>query len=161
MKPHRLAVLSAAVALTACVNPELSFKPGVTTGTEVLQRMGPANHVWPEPDGGATWEYVWGRPGTYMIGVDSAGMVRSIDQVLSEKYFHRVRSGMTPEQVRRAMGPPWQILDFARVHETVWDYRYSDAWNYPSVFSVIFDQSGVVKTTVNQREFYGAPTPSN
>lgn len=161
MKPNRIAVLAAAATLAACVNPELSFKPGVTAGTEVIQRMGPAHHVWPEPDGGATWEYVYGPSGTYMIGVDRAGVVTRIEQVLSEKYFSRVRSGMKPEEVRRAMGPPFRVLEFTRVRETIWDYRYRDAWNYPSVFSVIFDETGVVKTTVNQREFYGAPTPSN
>ena len=107
MKPNRIAVLAAAATLAACVNPELSFKPGVTAGTEVIQRMGPAHHVWPEPDGGATWEDVYGPSGTYMTGVDRAGVVTRIEQVLSEKYFSRVRSGMKPEEVRRrAMGRP-------------------------------------------------------
>ena len=56
----------------------------------------------------------------------------------------QVRPGMTAAEVLALIGPPHAKMRFDRTKTTSWDYRYVDAWNYDSEFSVIVDDDGVV-----------------
>ena len=56
----------------------------------------------------------------------------------------QIRPGMTAAEVLALMGPPHAKMRFDRTRTTSWDYRYVDAWNYDSEFSVIVDDDGVV-----------------
>jgi hypothetical protein len=96
------------------------------------------------------------------VQFDAAGRVRSVEDVLTDRGFARILAGKTTvEEVRRLFGPPFRVTRFERKRETAWDYRFRDTWTYPAIFSVIFNDSGIVTMTMQQREFYGHDDPMN
>lgn len=157
-KPDRsIAILALVTALSGCASYDgYSLKPGVATADQVRTTMGAPVNIHADPDGGESWEYPRGPMGleTYMVRLDRNGVMQAIDQVLDDRGFARIQVGKSRrEDVLRAIGTPWRQLEFARRNEVAWDYRFRDAWGYPSQFSVIFDQTGVVKETLAIREY--------
>ena len=63
----------------------------------------------------------------------------------------QIRPGMNSAEVLALIGPPHAKMRFDRTRTTAWDYRYVDAWNYDSEFSVILDDDGVVVGKVTTR----------
>jgi hypothetical protein len=144
--------------LCACtLDPARRLAPGasesdvrVAMGEPWLQKAG--------ADGGMDWTYPTGPMGrhTYLAEFGPDGRLRSMMDTLSEKGFARLRIGKTTEQeVRQLYGPPYRITRFERLRQTAWDYRFTDAWSEPAIFSVIFDDQGLVVSSLQQREFYG------
>ena len=70
---------------------------------------------------------------------------------LTEKQAARVQVGMTTEQVRGLIGEPWNTIRFDNTHTTAWDYEYRDGWGYDAVFSVTFDDAGIVVSKISVR----------
>lgn len=70
---------------------------------------------------------------------------------LTDRQAARVQTGMTTEQVRGLIGEPWNTIRFGNTHTTSWDYEYRDGWGYDAVFSVIFDDAGVVVSKISVR----------
>jgi len=146
-RPARAAALALVGALSACQN-FASISPG-TPWREVEQRFGPANLVARNPDGSELREYPRGISTGYerfLIDIDGNGTVRSVQQVLADKYVSRVRIGMSKDEVRGILGSPFQVVTFARRNEEVWTWPYEDT-GADMLFHVYFDRStGVVRT---------------
>jgi len=70
---------------------------------------------------------------------------------LTDAAAARIERGMTTEQVRGLIGEPWNTVRFDNTHTTAWDYEYHDDWGYDAVFSVIFDDAGVVVGKISVR----------
>ena len=70
---------------------------------------------------------------------------------LTDTAAARIQTGMTTEQVRGLIGAPWNTIRFDNTHTTAWDYEYRDGWGYDAVFSVIFDDAGVVVGKISVR----------
>lgn len=163
--PARLiAALSLFVAvLGGCaLDPLHQVAPG-SIAEHVRGVMGEPWSQWSEPDGTMHWVYPTGPLGrhTYEVQFDAAGKVRSVEDVLTDRGFARIQAGKTAEEVvQRLFGPPFRVIRFERKHETAWDYRFRDTWTYPAIFSVIFNDAGIVTTTMQQREFYGHDDPT-
>jgi len=68
-----------------------------------------------------------------------------------EDDFARVRDGMTEEEVRRAVGAPYAVESFTRLHQVAWDYRLFDNFGYFALISIIFDEQGRVVSRVHRR----------
>lgn len=132
----------------------LGLKPGIATEMDVRHLMGEPSQEWSEADGGKALAYPRGPIAlqTFMVRLDKNARLVVIDQVLNDKHFNKIQPGFNETQVTRLIGPPYQIIPFKRKQEIAWDYRYQDDWGYSSVFSVIFDETGTVKTTVRTRE---------
>jgi outer membrane protein assembly factor BamE (lipoprotein component of BamABCDE complex) len=70
---------------------------------------------------------------------------------LTDTAAARIERGMTTEQVRGLIGEPWNTIRFDNTQTTAWDYEYRDGWGYDAVFSVIFDDAGVVVSKISVR----------
>ena len=129
------------------------LKPGITTETEVREVMGEPAATWTTP-GGSVWAYPRRPLGleTFLVRFDESGKFVLIEQVLDDERFAQIKTGMTHDDVLHLIGPPFQTIKFPRTDDTSWDYRYHDTWSQSALFSVIFDQTGLVKGTFKQRE---------
>ena len=161
MKSRRDSILALGLALAcgACASYSgHGLVPGVATATEVRRVMGEPAQACPLADGGQNWVYPRGPAGveTFDVLLDRDGVVKSIENVLDERSFARVRRGETNKQdVLCRFGPPIEVAYFARRRELVWDYRFQDMWGYPARFHVLFNDDGVVTNTMQIREDYG------
>ena len=118
--------------------------------------MGEPAVTWKTP-GGSEWAYPRGPLGmeTFLVRFDESGNLALIEQVLDGEHFAQIKADMTQDDVLHLIGPPFQILEFPRMNEVSWNYRFRDLWGYSTIFSTIFDQAGRVKRTFIQRENVG------
>lgn len=147
----RWGILGFCLGLAACASYDgAGLRPGAG-GDEIRAVMGEPGTVWPEADGGATWEYPRGPEGlqTFMVRLGPDGRLREIRQVLNAETFALVRPGKTTrEEVRRLLGAPEKEVFFSRLGERVWSFRYFDpVRGYAHAFNVSFDERGIVTRT--------------
>lgn len=150
----RSLALLAALLLVGCASYDgSSLKSGVSTEAEVRGVMGQPAAEYASGDGSRRLAYPHGPLGTqtYMADVDPEGRVKGVRQVLSDDTFHQVRAGMTRDDILRLIGPPGDTMAFARLRQTSWEWRYVDTWGYRAVFSVNFDESGIVVSKFTRR----------
>ncbi|MGE5385064.1 MAG: outer membrane protein assembly factor BamE [Betaproteobacteria bacterium] len=129
------------------------LKPGVSTGYEVRDRMGPPTMEWKDSDGSVTWEYPRTPNGVenYMVVIGPDNVLREIRQVLTEANFARVQPGMDKAAIRRLLGKPAQEMFFPLKKEWVWDWKVKSESSTESFFNVHFDEGGrVVRTSMSQ-----------
>jgi len=102
-----------ALALAGCASMDTALKvpdvqPGKTTGQEVAAQMGkPAMEV-KRPDGGkveyyTTWPF---GHATYAVTLGADGVVRSMEQRLTQNNVNSIKVGMKRQQVVELLGPP-------------------------------------------------------
>jgi len=151
-------ILAAAALSGGCaLNPLYRVPPGATPD-EVRGAMGEPWASTRQADGGTRWVYPTGPLGrhTYVAEFGADGRLRTFEDVLTDRGFARLRVGKTTEQeLEQLFGPPYRVTRFDRLRQTAWDYLFTDNWNYPAVFSAMFDDQGVLVSTLQQREFYG------
>lgn len=143
----RAAPLLAPLLLAACASYDgLGLRPGVASEGEVRRTMGEPAIELGNPDGSRQMAYPRGPFGnqTYMVQVGKDGLLQSIRQVLTDDNFYRIQPGQTRDDVLRLIGPPLETMEFPRLHQVAWDYRYQDTWGYVAIFSVMFDEQGQV-----------------
>lgn len=133
------------------------LKPGVDRTEDIVRVMGQPAMRWQNEDGSSQLAYPRGSMGyhTYMVFIGADGKLQSIQNVLDEKNFARIRPGMTKEEVLRLLGPsfPGWTAYFKLRDELVWEWRYCDAWNEAARFDVLFDNSkATVRSTISQSE---------
>lgn len=144
------AAMACLIALAACATDGRDLQPGVATAEAVRAQMGEPHAIVPEADGGQTWQYPRGPLGrqTFMVRLGADGRLVGIEQVLGDSGFGRIEVGQSRDEVHRLLGPPCCVIPFPRRGETAWDYRFTDVWQRPAIFSVIFDDAGRVRTTL-------------
>ena len=143
----------AASVLPGCDAVSLNeFKPGITTSTEVEQRMGPPAMQYPNADGSVTSEYNRQPQGvhTHMLTFDARLILLRIEQVLSDENYAKITNGLDKAQVQRILGKPGKTNVFEMKREEVWDWRVdgtpnSEEWHFYVHFST--DSGLVVNTT--------------
>jgi hypothetical protein len=133
------------------------LRPGVDRAEDIARVMGEPAMRWLDPDGSAQFAYPRGPMGyqTYMVFVGADGKLQSIRNVLTEKDFARVQTGMTKDEVLRILGPSfkgWTSTSLSR-NELSWEWRYCDAWSEAARFDVLFDsKKETVRSTFSQTE---------
>lgn len=145
-----LCSILAALGLHACDMFALNeLKPGVSTGFDVRDRMGPPTAEWKNEDGSLVWEFARGPEGvhTYMMTIGPDNVLRDIRQVLTDEYFAKVEKGMSKDQVRRLLGKPGATTFFPLKKEEVWDWLYDGGKDIKTFFHVHFSQDGAVVGT--------------
>lgn len=136
------------------------LNPGASTVDEVRRVMGEPAKICPLAGGGRNLIYPRGPAGlhTYNVLVDKDGVLGSIENVLEERVFARLQRGKTTrDEVLCIFGPPFLESYFKARDETVWDYRFLDAWGYPSRLHVLYDNAGIVTGTLQIREDIASP----
>lgn len=131
---------------------------GTATETDVVGLMGTPAASWRDADGGRQLAFPRGPAGlhTYMVFLDPAGRLQRIENVLDDAHFARLRAGQTTsDEVARLLGPPGETVAFPRRRESVWDYRFRNAWGHEARYYVTFDAQGVVRSTFQLEEYRG------
>lgn len=147
--------LLAAIGLVACKPFGLAqIQVGVTTENEVRQWLGEPGMVWRNEDGTTTLEYSGQPAGTqcHMITIGTDRIVRSVEQVLTERNLARIRPGMVREEVQRIIGRPANTQFYQLSQERVynWNVEPHPGTADPVFFTVHFDQDGrVLRTSTN------------
>lgn len=142
-----------AAALPACDAVRLpEIKPGLTTQSEVRDRLGEPGFIHWNDDGTATWEYARQPGGTncYMITFTPDLVVSKLEQVLNDTNYARVRQGMSQDEVRRLLGAPGSKVIFDNLGEEIWEWRIEGMPPLDETyFMVHFDigHGGVKKTS--------------
>jgi len=133
MRPILL-ILLLPLFLAACGGQPL--RPGETSRDQVVAAWGAPTVRFPEADGGERLLYA-----TAPLGFVTRVLVFAPDG---------------KEEILRRFGPPTWVQLFEARSELIWEWRYCDAWLYPSRFNVLFDGStGIVRSTLTVREDYG------
>lgn len=151
--------LAGALLLAGCALDPLRRLPPGASQEQVRAALGEPWAKWQDQDVVMRWSYPTGPMGrhTYLAEFDAAGQLTTFLDLMNDRGFARLETGKTnQDDVRRLFGPPYRVIPFALKHETAWDYRFTDAWSQPAIFSVIFDERRLVVQTVQQREFYGS-----
>ena len=130
-KMRTLAVLAAALALTACA--QLQSVPAGTPIAQVEKQFGKPTTVCTNNDG--TQRMIWSQQpyGQYAYGsfISKEGNVVAMKQLLTDAHFAMLSQGKwTAQQVTCEFGPPANTDSVAKGNEIVWAYRYkqSDVW---------------------------------
>jgi hypothetical protein len=151
---RKLLPLLAALLLAACDAQMLDLKPGVSTAADVTKAMGKHTFEWQEPDGSVTWEFPRGPAGvvTYMVVIGKDGVLKEIRQVLNDRTFAQLRTGMTRDEVRKLIGRPAETMRFPNLREDVWSWKYETGPNELWMYHVHFDEGdGRLKRTSRDR----------
>lgn len=123
---------------------------GISTEADVQRAMGAPEKVWQEANGAHTLEYPKGPEGhrTFMVRLDAQGIYQGYTQVLTVENFATVKAGMSQDEIRRKLGKPRTVVNFALKNEQVWDWLYLEDATTERYFNVHFDMaSGVVVRT--------------
>jgi hypothetical protein len=125
------------------------LKPGVSSFAEVTKVMGKYSGEWKNADGTTTYEFARQPEGVvnYMVTIGADGILKSIEQTLTDESFARVTAGMTKDELRRLLGQPAQKVPFELKKEETWSYRYQPGPGKQMWFNVNFDLSGKVVST--------------
>ena len=121
------AMLAACVWAAGCANLA-SIAPG-TPAAAIESSRGKPFRVWPEPNGGASWEYPEGPQGhhTYMVRVGADGRVTRVDQVLDWPFFNMLKPGMKTAEVEHVLGRPYRTSPMPLLAQNVMSWRWIEA----------------------------------
>lgn len=141
------------LALFGCDLRMHDLKPGVSTATEVKGALGQPTFEWKAPDGSTTWEFPRGPSGsvTYMVDLRPDGVLKEIRQVLTERYFAKIRPGLSRDEVRRLIGRPAETMTFPLKKEEVWSWKFEQGSGEKWQFHAHFDLEGRVLTATRNR----------
>lgn len=146
-----------AVLLAGCASyGGSSLVPGQSTAKDVEALMGaPADRV--DVSGGdAIWFYPrqeYGRE-TYAVRLSPAGVVRSVEQVLTEENLKHIVAGVTgARQVRELLGPPWYTSRLDRQQRDVWVYSMLNAAGWDYFLYVQLSADGIVREMLLMKDY--------
>lgn len=128
-------------SLSGCAIPS-SIKPG-TTADQLTQKLGKPTETRPHPQGGESWDYVYGPEGieTWRFDLDRNRVVSASTQLLTHERLQQVIAGTTTAaEVKTLLGQPREINKLGG--ETVWEWRVAIGPE-PGVFVVRFDSKGI------------------
>ena len=136
----RLIVITLVGLFAGCAMPS-AIKPGATAD-ELTQKLGKPTEVRPGPQGGESWDYVYGPEGiqSWRFDIDRSRMVSSSTQLLTEERLQQVIAGVTTQdEVKTLLGKPREIAKYRE--ETAWEWRVAIGPEY-GVFVVRFGPDG-------------------
>lgn len=136
---------------------QANLKPGVSTGFEVREAMGPPSMEWKNDDGSTTWEFTRMPAGkkNFMATIGTDNILRELKQVVTEETFAKVQTGMTKDELRRLLGKPTQTMRMPLKPEDVWSWAYDDVFPREMFFDVTLNQDGKVIGTGRRNEHRG------
>jgi outer membrane protein assembly factor BamE (lipoprotein component of BamABCDE complex) len=116
-------VLAAGVlAGCASVQPD-ALAPGASA-EQIRAQMGAPSATHTLPGGVKRLEFQASGARTFMLDVDASGTLLRSQQVRNEASFRSITAGMTPEQVRAALGQPDDVSHVGRQRDEVWSWNF-------------------------------------
>ncbi len=157
----RLAIALVALLLAGCVTFEGSgLLPGQSKADDVQKAMGAPSDRILFPDGSATWFYTTAPMGrtTHAVHLSPEGVVKSIEQVLTQQLIAKLVPGTTTSaRVREILGPPGRISRMDRQERNVWEYRmYNDAQDDFDLYVQLSDDD-IVREVVFLKDYHKEP----
>lgn len=150
----------ALLALAACDEQSIrELEEGLSTESQVRERFGEPDRIWPEADGSRTLEYDRQPAGrrNYMITIGPDGRMSALLQVLAPHHFARVQPGMHEDEVRRLLGRPGKRAFYELKQQSEWDWYWSDGPGREMVFTVVFDRAGRVLRSGSSERLHEGP----
>ncbi|MEY2688937.1 MAG: hypothetical protein RL375_3135 [Pseudomonadota bacterium] len=145
-RPGRLAfgaaVWCAALLASGCAWGPVGVPAGAGTDELIKTSGQPVARL--ERNGQQRWEYGSGSFGkfTWMVDLDAAGKVKSVEQVLTEASFAQIRAGQKADDLRWALGKPSELRGAWRGAQ-LWSYRYDT--QFCQWFVVTVESTGEVR----------------
>ena len=142
-----------ALALASCASPPV---PGAGSEADVLTYFGKPLDTRPIDNGAKQLYYPRGPLGreTWRATVSSDGRLQSLEQLLDEPHFARLKPGMSRDDVERELGRHFITSEYSNLDEQVWSWRYVDVANRYMFFNAHFDtRTGLLKYTTRIDEF--------
>jgi hypothetical protein len=139
-------------ALAGCAAP-------VTVGTsreaDVRTSFGTPAEQRQLPDGSRVLEYPRAPLGheNWRVTLGPDGTVRSVEQLLTETNFNRLRQGMSKADVQQQLGRHGESMSFPGLGEEVLSWRYYDIPGRPFFFNAHFDTGGRLKYTSRTEDY--------
>ncbi|MEO8717264.1 MAG: outer membrane protein assembly factor BamE [Burkholderiales bacterium] len=151
----RIAVLLAALLVAGCaLIPGRDLEVGRSNAADVAAQMGQPALTLDQPDGGRQLYFTywpWGRL-TYVATIGADGVLHGFDQRLTYQNIHAVHAGMTRDDVRRLLGPPYGISRLPRQQREVWEYPWRHAVREGRVLFVQFSDDGIVREAIEMHD---------
>jgi outer membrane protein assembly factor BamE (lipoprotein component of BamABCDE complex) len=140
-----ISLAAAALALAACDRTD-KLEEGVSTEVEVRKQFGDPVTVTVNPGGTRTLDYPRQPEGwtNYVIQIGPDGKMSSLRQLLHPDNFARVKPGLRRDDVRQLLGRPAKMVRYDLKKEEVWDWRFKEGGQMSRLFSVTFNEAGVV-----------------
>jgi len=156
MKIHLLATLLV-LALAGCASFDgRGLVPGQSRAQDVEARMGKPAQSVKLPDGGTVLYYPRQPTGRemYALRLSADGVLRSIEQLLTEQNIARlVRGSTTREQAREIVGPPWQVAQLERQQREVWEYYMYNVDLNDYFLYLQFSHDGVLREVILLQDY--------
>jgi hypothetical protein len=136
LKGARLACFSS--FLCACA---AQIVPGASTETDVLAYFGKPVDSRQMEGGRKEFDYSRGPRGfeTWRVTLSPEGKVVSVEQLLDETNFRRLKPGMSKDEVDHILGRHFVTAEFTNSGEEVWSWRYAEFGNRSMYFNTHFD----------------------
>lgn len=142
---HAVAWLSITLVLFGCATP---LTPGTSREPDVIARFGTSAEEFRLPDGTRVLDYSRQPLGleNWRVILNPDGTVRSVEQLLDETHFARLKPGMSVADVTRELGRPYGTTHYSNLGEDVVSWLYRDPFSR-WFFNAHFDATGRLKTT--------------
>ena len=155
MKIPAILILGTALAAGCASYNGSSLVAGQSTAADVERTMGrPAEKV-AAANGDSTWFYPHNPAGrdTYAVRMSADGVVRSVDQRLTEGNMAKLVAGATTtKEVRELFGPPNRVIRMDRQQREAWEYYYFNPIQIPFILYIQASADGIVREVVTIRD---------
>lgn len=156
MKPFSL-IAVVTLLLAGCASFDgRGLMPGQSTEQDVVALMGkPADRI--TVSGGDVVLYYPRQPTgrqTFGVRLTPAGVVRSVNQLLTEENLKNLVPGVTSAaQVREIVGPPWRTSRLERQQRDVWEYYMINITQWDYFLYVQLSYDGVVREVMMVKDY--------
>ena len=136
---------SITLALGGCA---AALIPGTSREPDVIARFGAFAEQSRLPDGTRVLEYP-GQPlglENWRVSLNPDGTVRTVEQLLDEQHFARLKPRMSMDDVIRELGRPYGKVHFSNLDEDIISWLYRDPFSR-MFFNAHFDAAGQLKFT--------------
>ena len=143
-------IFTAVGLLSGCA----SLVPGTSREADVTAYFGQPAEQRQLPDGGKVLDFPRSPLGyeNWRVTVGPDGTVRSVEQLLDDAHFNRLKPGITMDEVKRELGRPGEYSAYPALAEEVISWRFID-FSRPMFFNAHFDGAGRLKYTSRRDEF--------
>jgi hypothetical protein len=132
------------------------LRVGQSTPQDVEALMGRPAERLKAADGDTIWFYShqpFGRQ-MYAVRIAPQGVVRSVEQVLTEQNVATLVQGVTTRsQVRELFGPPFETSNFHRQGREAWTYTLYNASRQEFYLHLQFSNDGLVREVMMIQDY--------
>ena len=154
-------VLAAALTYGCATYSGSNLVAGKSTAAEVESTMGAPAERMDAAGGEKVWFYPRGPAGrqTFAVRIGPDGVVRGVEQRLTEANIAKLAFGNTTEKDARALlGPPNLVYNYPRIKRSFWEYKMTAGENQTSNLKILaleFSADGILRGSTFQDDVAG------